>query len=153
MNGSEYTGPTHACAGPGCIGEEHRVTQEDLKAACEETAYKIEEFVTRDSGERKQFAGGGQRDTETGKIDYTLGLDGPMFKRYCALMTRGAQKYEARNWMKFKDEETLERAKRSLARHFMQYIAGELDEDHAAAIIFNLNVIERVSKILGKHTS
>ena len=102
-------------------------------------------YETKDSGARQQFEGGGQRDVEDGKIDYTLAYDGPMFERYAALMTRGAKKYEARNWMKFSDEAALARAKRSLARHYHQYMAGAEDEDHAAAIVFNLNVIERIN--------
>lgn len=107
-----------------------------------------EQWTTKDSGKREQFAGGGQRDTEEGKLDWTLGYDGPMFRRYVELMTRGAVKYEARNWMKFDSEVELERAKRSLARHYHQYVSGEVDEDHAAAIIFNLNVIEYLKERL-----
>ena len=107
----------------------------------------MSEFVTKDSGARAEFEGGGHRDTEDGKTDYTLAFDGPMFERYAQLMTRGAVKYEARNWMKFTDQAAQDRARRSLARHFMQYMNGETDEDHAAAIIFNLNVIERIENI------
>ena len=103
-----------------------------------------EEFVTKDSGQRAEFKGGGVRDVEDGKVDYTLAYDGPMFDRYAEHMTRGARKYEARNWMKFTDGAALARAYRSLGRHYRQYIRGDRDEDHAAAIIFNLNVIERI---------
>ena len=107
----------------------------------------MSEFTIKDSGERAEFEGGGHRDTEEGKLDYTLAFDGPMFERYAAHMTAGARKYEARNWMKFTDQAAKDRATRSLARHFMQYMRGDQDEDHAAAIIFNLNVIERIGQM------
>lgn len=107
-----------------------------------------EKYTIKDSGQRAEFEGGGHRDTEDDKVDYTLAFDGPMFERYARHMTSGAKKYEARNWMKFTDQAAMDRARRSLARHFMQYQRGDLDEDHAAAIIFNLNVIERIEDLL-----
>ena len=105
-------------------------------------------FGIKDSGKRAEFEGGGHRDTEDDKLDYTLAFDGPMFERYARHMTAGAKKYEARNWMKFTDQAALDRAKRSLARHFIQYQRGDTDEDHAAAIFFNLNVIERIRGLM-----
>lgn len=84
------------------------------------------------------------RDVTDGKIDWTLALDGPMFKRYAELMHRGATKYGKRNWMKANSQEESDRAMESLVRHFFQYVYGETDEDHAAAIFFNLNEIEYV---------
>jgi hypothetical protein len=62
-----------------------------------------------------------------------------LFERYAGLMTRGAQKYSARNWMKAAGQAELERFKASAARHFMQYLRGDRDEDHAAAVYFNIN--------------
>jgi hypothetical protein len=103
-------------------------------------------YETKDSGARTEFEGGGVRDTEDDKVDYSLAYDGPMFDRYAELMTRGAKKYEARNWMKFNDAAARDRAYRSLNRHFRQYIRGDQDEDHAAAIIFNLNVLEYIGQ-------
>jgi hypothetical protein len=101
-------------------------------------------FVTKDSGERQQFASGMQRDTSKGKRRYGLIADGPMFDRWADLMQRGAEKYEARNWMKAADEEELNRFRESAFTHFMQWFRGEADEDHAAAVFFNLNGAEYV---------
>jgi len=84
------------------------------------------------------------RDTEEGKIDYSLVFDGPMFKRWAAHLTKGAKKYAPRNWMKATGEQELERFKRSFLRHMVAYFDGQTDEDHAAAMIFNLNGIEYV---------
>jgi len=69
-----------------------------------------------------------------------------MFERYAALMTRGAQKYTARNWMGAHTAEELNRFRESAIRHFIQWFRGDVDEDHAAAVIFNLNGAEHVKE-------
>ena len=102
------------------------------------------DFGLNDSGERHAFESGMVRDTEEGKLDYTLVLDGPMFDRWAAHMTKGASKYEARNWMLAEGKDELARYKRSLLRHLFAYLRGEDDEDHAAAIFFNVNGAEYV---------
>jgi hypothetical protein len=57
--------------------------------------------------------------------------------RYAELMMRGAQKYDRGNWRKAATEEELQRYKDSLIRHTVQYLRGDSDEDHGAAILFN----------------
>jgi len=104
------------------------------------------EFTIKDSGARVNI-GGGVRDTEENKVDYTLVRDGVMYRRYAEHLTRGARKYAARNWLKFfaTRESALaafQRAGRSLLRHTEDYLAGIRHEDHAAAVIFNLDVRE-----------
>jgi hypothetical protein len=108
----------------------------------------VSEFGIKDSGERKQFESGMVRDTEDAKVDYTLALDGPMFERYAAHLTKGAKKYDARNWMKASGEAELERFKRSALRHLLQWFRGDRDEDHAAAVWFNVNGAEYVLEYL-----
>lgn len=93
------------------------------------------------------------RDTEEGKIDYSLVLDGPMFKRWAAHLTKGAQKYAPRNWMKATGEPEFDRFKRSFLRHAIAYLDGERDEDHAAAIIFNVNGMEYVREQQLEHAT
>lgn len=107
-------------------------------------------FETKDSGKRKVFASGMQRDVTEGKTDYTYCLQGPMLKRWAELMERGAKKYDRDNWMKASGPEELERFRASALRHLIQWLHGETDEDHAAAVIFNLNGAEYV---LGKMES
>lgn len=101
-------------------------------------------FKIKDSGERQRFDSGMVRDTQEGKTDYTLILDGPMFDRWAVHMTKGASKYAARNWMQANGDAELERFKQSALRHFLQWFRGEVDEDHAAAVFFNLNGAEYV---------
>jgi hypothetical protein len=107
-------------------------------------------FVTKDSGERLKFESGMQRDVETGKKDYSLVAAGPMFERWAGLLTRGAIKYERNNWMKARGNAEEERFIRSAFRHFIQWFNGETDEDHAAAVFFNINGAEYVRSLRKK---
>jgi len=81
-----------------------------------------------------------------------------MFMRWVLLLTRGAVKYVADNWMKAKGKEEYDRFLESFDRHaiiwFMWRKFGiniedpynptrePLTEDHAAAIYFNINGAE-----------
>ena len=106
------------------------------------------EFVTKDSGERAEFDSGMRRDTDAGKARFDLlvpeGLpySEQLLTRFAALMGRGAEKYTARNWELANSEEEYARFKASAFRHFMQWYTGERDEDHAAAVLFNLTAAE-----------
>jgi hypothetical protein len=113
-------------------------------------------FEIKDSGARQEFEGGGVRDTEEGKLDYSnlfVWLE-PMGTRYVEHMTAGRKKYPdpepgVPNWTLFPaTPELLARTERSLDRHYKAYRAGKTDEDHAAAIIFNLNLCERTKDAL-----
>lgn len=107
-------------------------------------------FQTKDSGERAEYSSGMVRDTRAGKPRFDLLLpDGVPYKeqmltRWAALMARGAEKYSDRNWEKARTMEELERYLDSAFRHFMQWISGEEDEDHAAAVMFNIMGAEYV---------
>jgi len=107
-------------------------------------------FETKDSGERQEFEGGMVRDTREGKarFDLLIPLGIPykdqMLTRYAELLMRGATKYGERNWEKAAGSEELNRAKDSAFRHFMQWFCGEDDEDHAAAVFFNITEVEYV---------
>jgi hypothetical protein len=96
----------------------------------------------KDSGKRQQFDSGMQRDVTEGKTDYSLVMDGPMFERWAIHLTNGAKKYDKRNWMKAAGPEEFARFKESALRHFMQWFKGDTDEDHAAAVMFNINGAE-----------
>jgi hypothetical protein len=98
----------------------------------------------KDSGKRESFESGMVRDTTEGKTDYSLVLDGPMFKRWAIHLTKGAIKYAKRNWMQANGQTELERFKESALRHFIAWFEGETDEDHAAGVFFNINGAEYV---------
>ena len=100
--------------------------------------------VTKDSGARAEFDSGMVRDTAEGKARFELLLPlgvpyaEQFLTRVAELMARGAEKYDSRNWEKADSEAEMERNKSSALRHLVQWAAGEDDEDHAAAVVFNL---------------
>lgn len=100
----------------------------------------------RDLESRSVLESGLVRSDDSGKVDYTLALDGPMFERYAIHMTEGAQKGGARNWLLAHTEEDHDRFRRGFLRHVIQYLNGEEDEDHAAAIIFSMNGMEYIKE-------
>jgi len=110
----------------------------------------VTEYITKDSGERQQFDSGMKRDTESGKPRFDLIVpegvpyEEQMLTRFAMLMSRGAEKYDARNWEQADSEEEIKRAKSSAFRHFFQWLCGERDEDHAVAVMFNLMVVETI---------
>jgi hypothetical protein len=106
-------------------------------------------FAVRDSGQRTEFDSGMVRDTNDGKTLFHLVYDGPMLLRWAMQLTAGARKYAVRNWMKAEGKLEWERFRESAARHFAQWINGETDEDHAAAVFFNINGAEYVKAKLG----
>jgi hypothetical protein len=107
-------------------------------------------FTIKDSGKREEFTSGMVRDVATDKIDYTLVLDGPMFKRWAQHLTAGAKKYAKRNWMQASGTAERDRFKESALRHFIDWYYGKRDEDHGAAVMFNINGAEFVDERLEK---
>lgn len=110
-------------------------------------------YETKDSGERQQFASGMQRDVTEGKTKWHLVFSGPMLERWAKLMTRGAIKYDDNNWMKADSGDEYQRFKESAFRHFMQWYEGDEDEDHAAAIYFNVNGAEYTKGNIPMHAA
>jgi hypothetical protein len=125
-----------------------RIIHGDATADKFEKPYDPGQYTIKDSGARQEFSGGMVRDTEDDKIDYTSCTYGPMFKRWNAHMTKGRAKYPDRedgtpNWtLGALDPSVLDRAKRSAFRHFIAWLNGEEDEDHAAGVYFNINLVE-----------
>jgi hypothetical protein len=105
----------------------------------------------KDSGKRHEFESGMVRDVQDDKTLYDLIYDGPMFERWATHLTHGAKKYAARNWMKASGDAELQRFRASAFRHFIQWFRGDTDEDHAAAVFFNLNGAEYVKAKLGSN--
>ena len=110
----------------------------------------MSDFITKDSGERQDYDSGMRRDTTHDKPRFgDLIIDGipyeeQLLTRYAMLRTRGAVKYGPRNCELANSQEEADRFKDSAFRHFMQWYTGELDEDHAAATLFNIQLAEMV---------
>lgn len=99
------------------------------------------DYGTKDSGKRVVFASGMRRDTDEGKPRFDL-LYWPLILRWAELMARGAVKYGDGNWQLANSPEERDRFKASLLRHLYQYLDGQRDEDHAAAILYNIGALE-----------
>jgi hypothetical protein len=89
------------------------------------------------------------RDTTEGKTNFLNVLFGPMLERWAAHLTKGRQKYPdpepgVPNWTLAAGKEELLRAQESALRHMLQWLNGDRDEDHAAAVYFNVNLAEYV---------
>lgn len=104
-----------------------------------------QEYITKDSGERREYASGYVRDTGRGKPRYDL-IPPECLKRLAELFGRGAEKYGDFNWQKAEGEEELQSFKASAFRHFMQWQEGLEDEDHAMAAVINIFFYEWVTK-------
>lgn len=105
----------------------------------------MSDYITKDSGERLNFNSGMQRDVQAGKPRFDLliatddSYENCLLTRWAKILARGAEKYCERNWEKANSIDEFNRFKSSAFRHFVQFIAGEDDEDHAAAVLFNIN--------------
>ena len=105
-------------------------------------------YETKDSGERQEYDSGMRRDLQDGKPRFDLitpkGMpyNEQLLTRWALLMERGMSKYGYRNWEKANSEEEYLRFKQSAYRHFMQWFLEENDEDHASAVLFNINAAE-----------
>ena len=106
-------------------------------------------FVVKDSGERREFVSGMVRDTDDNKPDIELIFNGPMTDRWAEHLTKGAKKYPdvqpgVPNWTLAEGDAERIRFRKSAVRHFRQWLRGDVDEDHAAAVFFNINGYEYV---------
>lgn len=105
---------------------------------------EVKEFITKDSGERRQFTTGAVRDITTGKPDFSL-ISPFAMKRLAMLMVRGAEKYGKFNWTKGMNFSTFWE---SFSRHANQFYMQESpEEDHLAAILFNIMAIMHFQEI------
>jgi hypothetical protein len=103
---------------------------------------KMNKFITKDSGQRKEWKSGFRRDTDEGKLRYDL-IPVEMLDRLAGLYTRGAIKYGDSNWKLAEDKDAIERFKQSAWRHFLDWQAGRnSEEDHGIATVFNIFAYE-----------
>lgn len=107
-------------------------------------------FETKSSGSSQKFETGMVRDTQEGKPRFDLiapkrlPYRDQMMTRWAALMGRGAEHYGDRNWEKASTQAELDRAMAAVERHFWQWKCGEVDEDHASAVFFNIQAVEYI---------
>ena len=106
----------------------------------------MKKYITKDSGKRIKTKSGMVRDIQDGKPRYDLVIaethENDMLTRWARILERGMIKYGYRNWEKANSEEELIRFRASAFRHFVQWFKNQEDEDHAAALFFNVNAVE-----------
>ncbi len=111
------------------------------------------QFIVKDSGVRAEYASGMVRDIGRAKVRYNRCLAGPMFERWAKHLHKGEIKYPdvsigVANWMLASGEEELQRFKESALGHMIDWLKGKTDEDHAAALFFNINGAEYVKEVM-----
>lgn len=87
------------------------------------------------------------RSDDSAKPDYTL-VDLAMLERWAVHMTKNVASKGHNNWRLASTEEDRQRFRASLFRHVVAYLRGDDDEDHAAAILFNVAGAEHVVRQL-----
>lgn len=107
----------------------------------------MSEFIVKDSGKRQEYESGMVRDTQEDKPNYNL-IDKDFLRRLADHLTKGAIKYGRDNWRKANSPEEMQRFQDSAFRHMMQWMNGETDEDHMAAVAFNMAAACYVKKRL-----
>jgi hypothetical protein len=110
-------------------------------ARCNDT--KIESSDHRSDEPHVTLPSGMVRSDDSGKTDYTL-VDLAMLERWAQHLTRNVGSKGHNNWRLACSEEDLQRFRASAFRHFIQWLRGDADEDHAAALLFNVAGAEHV---------
>jgi len=95
------------------------------------------QFEVKDSGVRVEYTTGARRDTNEGKGRFDL-LPMRALRRFAAHLQKGAKKYGDRNW---EEGIPVSRCYDSALRHLTQALQGHTDEDHLAAVLFNVSAI------------
>jgi hypothetical protein len=93
-----------------------------------------DDFITKDSGQRRVFETGSVRDSRKGKGRFDLIPAYPL-KRLAQLYERGAEKYADNNWQK---GQNLANYLDSAMRHLNDYRDGDRSEDHLIAVAWNI---------------
>lgn len=98
-------------------------------------------YETKDSGKRKVWKSGFNRDADEEKPRFDL-IPTQLLTRLAELYARGAHKYGDENWKLATSQPEIERFKQSAWRHFVSFQEGQEDEDHAVATIWNIIAYE-----------
>lgn len=94
----------------------------------------MKDYELADGGNRQQFESGAMREPEDGKLRYDL-VSPVALRRLALNMTKGAEKYGPHNWNKGMPTSRMLSA---AMRHLELAREGNKDEDHWAALVFNI---------------
>jgi len=106
-------------------------------------------FIVKKSDTMKKYKSGMRRGSDYGKPNYAL-IDISFLNRLAMHLTRGAMIHGKGNWRLANSKEELDRFEESAFRHFIQRLRGDTDEDHMAAVCFNMMAAEYIKDKLEK---
>lgn len=98
-------------------------------------------------GEHVTLPSGMVRGNDAGKPDYTL-IDLALLERWAVHMTAQVPLKGHNNWRLAHTPDDRDRFLQSAWRHFVAWQRGDRDEDHAAALVFNVAGAEYVRRLL-----
>lgn len=101
-------------------------------------------MTLKDSGTRETYSTGAQRDNGEGKGRFDL-IPFQAMMRLARHYEAGSKKYSDRNWEKGMN---ISRYVDAAMRHLLKYSAGFNDEDHLAAVLWNISAICHHEKYL-----
>ena len=96
----------------------------------------------KDSGSKRTFPGGSQRDNAVTKPAMEL-LPYDLLERLALWYGQGAVKYGSNNWRKGQPASAVIG---SMQRHLSKHMKGMTDEDHLAAIVWNALALMNVDE-------
>ena len=88
---------------------------------------------------------GTNRSSDKGKPRYDL-ISLVLLRRWAIHMARNVESKGEANWRNACTQEDIDRAKQSAFRHFLDWFEGKTDEDHAAALMFNVGLAEEAKE-------
>lgn len=92
---------------------------------------------------------GTNRSSDNGKPRYDLVP--LLLLRRCAIhMARNMESKGEANWRNACTQEDINRAMQSAFRHFIDWFEGKADEDHAAALMFNVGLAEEAKEKMNR---
>ena len=106
----------------------------------------MNDFVVKDSGERRTFATGSVRDR--GDLKPRPDLISPFaLMRVGEHMRKGAAKYGRGNWER---GQPFSEITASMYRHLLQWLQGDEEEDHLAAIVFGAQALMHYREMIDR---
>lgn len=109
----------------------------------------MSEFEVKVPDQRQEFSTGAHRGGHKGQGRYDL-IPWDMMERFAIHLEKGAEKHGDRNWERGMP---LSSAIDSALHHLFVYLKGDREEDHLAAVIFNMCVAIRVEALARENPS
>lgn len=106
----------------------------------------LEDFISGNVSECEHYTSLELLVRECLLIEYAESIESPDYAdivtRLAILYTNGAQVHGKWNWASVSNQEVIDSCIQSAERHLYKWVALETDEDHLAALIWNLYAIE-----------